>query len=1070
VPRFAARAVVGIVSAIVLIGLGGAQPDGALAQEAGESVHSSHLGSMRYRMVGPYRGGRSTAYTGVPDRPHTFYMGTTGGGVWRTVDAGTTWQNLTDGQIEAGGIGAVAVAPSDPNVIYAGTGSACIRGNVSPGIGAYRSTDEGKTWSFIGLPEAGQIGRIVVHPDDPDTVWVAALGNAFGPNEERGVFKSTDGGASWRKVLYLDERTGVVDLSMHPTNPRILYAGAWGGERKPWTLLSGSRLGGIYRSTDGGESWDKLENGLPGGMVGKTAVQVSPANPDRVYALFEHERGGLYRSDDGGGSWRLINDDHSLWERPWYYMHITPDPQNENVVWISNVLLQKSVDGGQSFRPIAQVHPDNHGIWINPDDSNIVLNVNDGGGTVSLTGGKTWSTLRNQPTAELYRVAVDEQTPYRLYGSQQDNTTISVPSRLPSGMVSDFEDEFQFGGCESGHMAVDPNDPNIVYAGCYGGTITRYDRRTGQSRDVIAWPQLQLAQAREDLRYRFQWNAPIRISPHDSSILYHTAQKVLRSDNEGQSWTEISPDLSTNDPEHQGYAGGPITRDGTGVEIYGTVFALEESPLAAGMLWAGSDDGRLHVSRDAGGSWTEITPPDLPAGATINSIDLSRTREGRALIAAFRYREADQQPYVFATDDFGTTWRRLTDGTNGIPDHHFVRVVREDPARPGLLYAGTEFGMYVSFNDGESWQSFRLNMPATPITDLQVHRNDLVVSTQGRSFWILDDLTPLHGLTADVLAADATLLPPRDTYRMNSGGFSINDGFRAEDAPAGVYLAYTLGRSLEGAITLEVLDAAGAVVQTFSSEEQPLPPIPESFLVLAEIFGFSLGQPRLSTEMGTHRVLWNLRGAPPVLPPGAVIFGFPAGGMVPPGTYTARLTIGESVQEAAFSIAADPRGTATQEEMRRQYEFLNQVAGKIGEIGQKIIALRSVRSQVQAVSAQVAESAADEATRTGVADAAEAIVARLTELENELVQTKSRSFEDPLNYPGKLTALLANVHASANSGADAPPTDGAVELFAQLSLQADGIFGHIDTVISDDVQAFNELVAGIDRPAVVISR
>ena len=590
-----------LTAALVAVAVFGVDPSPAQAQDdPNVVVDPAHLHGLSYRMVGPYRGGRSTAYDGVPSSPHTFYMGSTGGGVWRTEDAGTSWTNLTDGQIAAGGIGAVAVAPSDENVIYVGTGSACLRGNVSPGIGAYRSTDRGATWDFIGLPDAGQIGRIIVHPDEPDTAWVAALGNAFGPNEDRGVFKTTDGGTTWRKVLYINERTGVVDLSMDSTNPRVLYAGAWAGERKPWTMLSGSEAGGIYKSTDGGETWNRLEGGLPGGLVGKTAVQVSPANPNRVYALVEHEKGGLYRSDDAGASWRLINDDHSLWERPWYYMHITPDPQDENTLWISNVLLQKSVDGGASFLPIGQVHPDNHGVWVNPHDSDIVLNVNDGGAAVSLSGGSSWSTLRNQPTAELYRVAVDHQFPYRLYGSQQDNTTISVPSRLPVGMVSDFQDEFQFGGCESGHMAVDPRDPNIVYAGCYGGTITRYDRRTGQSRDIIAWPQLQLAQAREDLKYRFQWNAPIRISPHDNSILYHAAQKILRSDNEGQSWTEISPDLSTNDPEHQGYAGGPITRDGTGVEIYGTVFALEESPLTAGTLWAGTDDGRMHVSRDSG--------------------------------------------------------------------------------------------------------------------------------------------------------------------------------------------------------------------------------------------------------------------------------------------------------------------------------------------------------------------------------------------------------------------------------------------------------------------------------------
>ncbi len=1046
-------------------------PSAATAQDdPNQTIEPAHLAELSYRMVGPYRGGRATALNGVADEPHTFYMGSTGGGVWRTEDAGATWNNLTDGQIAAGGIGAIGVAPSDANVLYVGTGSACLRGNVSPGIGAYKSTDAGATWNFMGLPNAGQIGKILVHPNDPDTLWVAALGNAFGANEERGVFKSTDGGNTWNKVLYLDERTGVVDLSMHPTNPRVLYAGAWGGERKPWSLLSGSTLGGVYKSTDGGETWNKLENGLPEGMVGKTAIQVSPANPDRVWALFEHEKGGLYRSDDAGASWRLINDDHSLWERPWYYMHITPDPQDENTVWIANVLLQKSIDGGKSFLPLAQVHPDNHGVWINPNDSNLLLNVNDGGGAVSLSGGNSWSTLRNQPTAEIYRVAVDNQFPYRLYGSQQDNTTISVPSRLPSGMVSDFEDEFQFGGCESGHMAVDPRDPNIIYAGCYGGTITRFDRRTGQSRDIIAWPQLQLAQAREELRYRFQWNAPIRISPHDSSILYHAAQKVLRSSNEGQSWVEISPDLSTNDPEHQGYAGGPITRDGTGVEIYGTVFALEESPHTAGTLWAGSDDGRLHVSTDAGESWSEITPPDLPEGTTINSIDLSRHQDGRATIAGYRYREADRAPHIFATDDFGATWRNLADGTNGIPADHFVRVVREDPDRRGLLYAGTEYGMYISFDDGAHWQSLQLNMPVTPVTDIQVHEQDLVISTQGRSFWILDDLTPLHQLTDAALAAAATLHPPRDTHRVHSGGFSISDGYRAQDAPAGAFLSYTLSVDQEDLVKLEILDGEGTMIQTFSSATPPPLPIPESFRILAEIFGIPLGQPQLSAALGTHRVLWNLRAMPPMLPPGAVIFGFPAGPLVPPGSYIARLSIGEDVQEENFRVLADPRGDATQDDFERQFEFLQAVAGGIAELGQNLTKLRSARTQVTVVAGQIAGAEIDAEIQSDVAAAAESLAAQLTAIEDQLVQTKSRSFEDPLNYPGKLTAMLANVQASANSGSDAPPTDGALAFFAQLQEQAAGIYAELQALLDDEVPAFNALVADIDRPAVVISQ
>ncbi len=1052
-----------------------AVPRAAAATARGDDpnvlVDPALLQGLHYRMVGPYRGGRSTAATGVPGQPHTFYFGSTGGGLWRSTDAGESWVNLTDGQIDAGGIGAVAVAPSDPNVIYLGTGSACIRGNVSPGVGAYRSTDGGRTWRFIGLRHAGQIGKILVHPRDPDTAWVAALGNAFGPNPERGVFRTRDGGDTWEKVLYLNERTGVVDLSMHPTNPRILYAGAWGGERKPWTLLSGSTEGGVYRSTDGGDTWDKLEGGLPGGLVGKVGVEVSPANPERVWALIEHaERGGLYRSDDAGEHWRLINQDHSLWERPWYYMHITADPQDENTVWVSNVFLSRSVDGGASFTPVPTAHGDNHDLWINPDDPRIMINADDGGAAVTLNGGRTWSTLRNQPTAEIYRVTVDEQFPYRLYGSQQDNTSVSVPSRLPPSMISDAEDEFQFGGCESGHVAVDPRDPNIIYAGCYGGSITRFDRRTGQAREIVAYPQLQLAQLRSELRYRFQWNAPIRISPHDPNVLYHTAQVVLRSDDGGQSWREISPDLTTNNPEHQDYAGGPITRDGTGVEVYGTIFAFEESPLTPGELWAGSDDGRLHLSRDAGATWREITPPALPSGATINSIDLSRRRAGRAIVAAYRYREADFHPYVYATDDYGASWRSLADGRNGIPDGHFVRVVREDPERAGLLYAGTEFGVYVSFDDGGHWQSLQLNLPVTPVTDIQVHRGDLVLSTQGRSFWILDDVSPLRQLTDAVAEADAWLFAPRPAYRLGGGGFGFSGGRRAEDAPAGAILYYALGEGIEGPVQLEITDADGELVRTFSSDPSAAPPLPEALRVLAAAFGFDLGGARLETGRGLHRFVWDLRYPAPKLPPGAVIFGFLQGAYAVPGTYTATLRVGESERSQSFEVRADPRTDTPPEAFESQFDFLQQVAERLERVADAVTTLRAVRQQVKEAAERGAKALHDEPAVAELEQAAEAIAAALTDIEEQLVQTRSRSFEDPLNYPGKITAQLANLQAVVNSGADAPPTDGAVERLADLDAQMAPLLERLDAVLETDVAAFNARVAELGVPAVVVRK
>ena len=1079
-----------LAAALLLASVGGA----SAAPQNGASPSDSpsgdpYLAGLEYRMVGPHRGGRVTTVTGVVGKPHTFYFGGTGGGIWRTEDAGESWENLTDGQIGAGGIGAVAVAPSDPNVLYLGTGSTCVRGNVSPGLGAYRSTDAGKTWQSIGLENAGQIGKMVVHPTNSQVVFAAAMGNAFGPNEERGVFRSTDGGDSWEKVLYLDERTGVVDLSIDPRNPRVLYAGAWGGaERKPWDIRSGSDHGGVYKTTDGGDSWDKLAGGLPEGMVGKVGVAVSPADPDRVFAIVEHEKGGLYRSEDGGETWKLINESHMLWERPWYYSHVIPDPRNANTVWVANVFLQKSEDGGQSFTPVASGHPDYHAIWINPDNTDLMIIGDDGGAEVSLTGGRSWSTIRNQATAELYRVSVDDQFPYRLYGAQQDNSTISVPSRLPPGMASDHEAEFQVGGCESGHIAIDPRNPDIIYAGCYGGSITRLDRKTGLTREIIAYPQLQLAQDRGELKYRYQWNAPIRISPHDPGVLYHTSQFVHRSTDEGHSWQIISPDLTTDNPEHQGYSGGPLTHDGTGVEIYGTIFAFEESALTPGVLWAGSDDGRLHVSRDNGDSWTEVTPAEMPAGATINTIDLSALQDGRAFVSAYRYREADLHPYVYATDDYGASWRSLTDGRNGIPSNHFVRVVREDPDRRGLLYAGTEYGMYISFDDGANWESLQLNLPVTPVTDLQIHHRDLVLSTQGRSFWILDDLTPLYALTDEVRAAAAWLAEPRDAYRLNgTGGFSLPGGRRADDAPGGVIFDYFMGEDTEGPVTLTVADADGTVVRELSSEPPPGPqrPIPEVFLILAETFGLDLVGRLLSTTPGHNRYVWDMSYEAPKLPEGAVIFGWLSGATVLPGTYQATLTAGDETQTRSFEILPDPRGSAPLEDMRAQLEFLRKVEGRLEILGEQVTALRSVRKQAQGAGERVAEvmaatggatgdpdgdeDAAEEDTRAQkVQDAVQALTEHLTAIEEELLQTKSRSFEDPLNYPGKLTAQLANLHTVVNSGSDSPPTATSVERLADLDDEIEDVYARLQEILDSEVASLNVLVNGIELPAVVL--
>jgi len=767
-----------------------------------EAVDPALFSALRYRSIGPYRGGRSTAVAGIAAQPDTFYMGTTGGGVWKTTDAGLTWGNVSDGFFDVASIGAVDVADSDPNVVYVGTGSACIRGNVSIGRGVYKSLDAGKSWTFVGLRDAGQIGRILVHPDDPDLVYLAVLGNPFGASETRGVFRSQDGGETWEKILYVSDTTGAVELSMNPSNPREMYAAFWRAERKPWTVIDASEDGGIYKTTDGGDTWNKLEGGLPQGLTGRIGVSVSPANPERVYALVSaaDPEGGVYRSDDGGDSWRRINRDRNLRTRHWYYSHIIADPVDENTVYVLNASMYRSIDAGDSFQSIRVGHGDTHDLWIDPHDPERMILGDDGGAEISGNGGSSWSPLSNQPTAEIYRVTVDNQFPYRVYGAQQDNSTLSVASQGRGAQ----QDWYTVGGCESGHIAVDPRDPNIAYAGCYIGMITRYDHTTGGRRDIDVYPVLVDGVAPRDLEYRFQWNAPILISPHDPDALYHTSQVVHLSRDGGQSWETISPDLTTDDPEKQGLPGGPLQHDHTSVEVYNTIFAFVESPHSAGELWAGSDDGLIHLSRDGGATWADVTPPQMPVEGTVNTLDISPHRAGRVIATVYNYRMNDFAPYVFQTDDYGASWEMLTDGGNGIPADTPVRVVREDPDREGLLYAGTEFGMFISFDDGAHWQPFQLNLPVTPVTDLRVHEQDLVVATQGRSFWILDDLTPLHEITDDVAAAPAHLFSPRAAIR--------GDGRGARQAVIHYYLA----DEPEGPVSLEILDAAGNVIRTFT--------------------------------------------------------------------------------------------------------------------------------------------------------------------------------------------------------------------------------------------------------------
>jgi photosystem II stability/assembly factor-like uncharacterized protein len=1014
--------------------------------------------SLEFRQIGPFRGGRVTAVTGTSGDARTFYMGSTGGGVWKTQDSGVSWSNLSDGDLTAASIGALAVAPSDPNVLYAGTGSACPRGNISAGDGLYRSTDGGESWTHAGLEKAGQIGRIRVHPDNPDRVYVAVLGNLFGPSPERGVFRSEDGGATWEKVLFVSDRAGAVDLAMSPGNPRLLFAAIWQVERKPWTLESGGEESGLYRSKDGGDTWEKLEKGLPEGILGRIGVSVSGADARRVWALVEAEEGGLFRSDDGGESFRRINSDREFRQRAWYYTHVFADPVDRETVYIANTGLYRSTDGGTDFTYIRAPHGDHHDLWIDPRDPQVLINGNDGGANVSTNGGATWSSQATQPTAEIYRVTLDDQFPYRVYGCQQDNSCVSLPSRTASSGIA-RTDWWVIGGCESGHVAVDPRDPDVTYAGCYGGAIQRQDRRTGQEREITLSSQLAVGQATRDLTYRFQWNAPIRLSPHDPSVLYHTSQFVHRSLDGGQNWETISPDLTYNDTDKQGFSGGPITYDNTGTEVYGTVFAFEESPLVAGLLWAGTDDGRLHLSRDNGSEWQEITPPGVPKWATINAIALSPHGEGRAFLAVHNYRLNDFRPYVFRTDDFGAHWKLLTDGKNGIPANHFVRAVREDPVRKGLIWAGTEYGLYVSFDDGVRWQPFQQELPITPVTDIAIHGSDLVVSTQGRGFWILDDLTPLRALDAAVAAAPAWLYEPRPAYRFGGGSGFGGGGDAGSNPPTGVLIHYAFAEEPEAEVSLEILDASGEVLRKLSSEKEERQ-APSVFRRFRPDAGESR---KLAAKKGMNRYVWNFRLPDAEVEEDVVLWGSANGPRVPPGSYQVRLTAGDWSQTASFEVLADPRPEVAQRDLEAQYDLARTLWERLSESQRALHRLREVRSQAREIAGRMTEAGHGEA----VSRAAEALADHLTEIEETLHQTQAESSQDVLNFPPRLdnqiVALLGDVQS-----ADARPTASEERRAAELAGELDRLLAELHEALTRPLEELDELIAAEGLPAIIV--
>jgi photosystem II stability/assembly factor-like uncharacterized protein len=1030
------------------------------------AVSPKILQALEWRNIGPYRGGRVTTVAGVPGQPRVYYFGGTGGGVFKTTDGGNSWLPVSDATFGTGSVGAIAVADSDPNVIYVGMGESPIRGNVSHGDGVYKSTDAGKTWKHVGLKDSRHIARIRIHPQNPELVYVAAQGHAFGANAERGIFRSKDGGKSWEKVAYVDEKTGASDLAMDPTNPRILYAGFWQVIRRPWSFESGGPGSQLRRSTDGGDSWEKVEGeGLPKGLWGIVGVAVSAANPNRVFAIIEAEKGGVFRSDDGGKKWQRTNDENELRQRAWYYSRIYADPKDADSVYVVNVQFLHSKDGGKTFRPIRTPHGDNHDLWIAPEDPLRMIESNDGGAQVSDDGGQSWTRQDNQPTAQFYHVIADDRFPYWVYGAQQDNSTVGIASRTSHGGI-DRTDWYPVGGCESGFVAPKPGEPEVVYAGCYDGMITRYDHRNEQQRDVSVYPDNPMGWGAEGMKYRFQWTFPIVASRTEPGVLYTAGNVLFRSANEGQSWQAISPDLTRNDASKLGPSGGPITKDNTSVEYYATIFAMAESPREKGLLWTGSDDGLVHVSRDGGKTWSNVTPKELPEWSMISQIDASPHDPATAYVAANRYKLDDFRPFVYVTHDYGKTWVKRT---AGLAEDAFVRVVREDPARKGLLYAGTETGLYVSWDDGGRWQSLQLKLPVVPVTDLVIKDDDLVVSTQGRSFWVLDDLSPLRQAEPAIADEEAHLFKPRTAYRFFGGGGRRPRPGLGSNPPDGAIVYYSLKTAPKEKeeISLELLDSSGKLLRRYSN----LPKDKGKRKGEGEAERQEEGERQeqegarlLPAKAGLNRFAWNLRLEEATKVEGMILWGRGTEGpVVVPGTYQARLTAGGRSWTEPFEVRKDPRVATSAADYQKQFELMLKIRDRLSEIHDAILRIRGVRDQVAAA----VEHAKGTPAETPVNDAGETFKKKLTGIEEALYQTKNKADEDPLNYPIRLNnklAWLSNVVGSA----DGAPTDASYAVFDDLSTKIAEQLAALKNVLAADGEAFNHLIRDKDVPAVAL--
>ncbi len=1014
------------------------------------SVQDSMFHGLKWRNIGPFRGGRSVAATGVVGLPMTYYMGSTGGGVWKTVDDGITWKNVSDGFFQTGTVGDIAVSESNPNLVVVGMGEHAARGVMtSMGDGVYKSTDAGKTWEHIGLESTRHISDVIIHPTDPEILFVAAQGAQYGPSPDRGVYRSLDGGKNWEKVLFVNDITGASSLSMDMENPLILYAALWQHERLPWTITSGGKDSGLYKSTDGGNTWEKMKEGLPK-EFGKAGISVSRANPERVFAVLEAEgdKGGVYRSDDAGKKWTQVNKDRINIARSWYYMEIFADPVDENLVYVLNAPVTKSIDGGKSFKPLATPHGDNHDLWIHPTNNNVMINSNDGGANISNNGGKSWSSQQNQPTSQFYRVITDNLVPYNVYGGQQDNSAIAIASRTNDQGI-DWKDWYSVAGCESAYLAFDPDNPDMVFGGCYQGIIEKWVRASREAKSIKEYPELGLGNAPENFKFRYNWNAPIISSPHNRSTIYHAGNVVFRSIDHGTSWEVVSPDLTRNDKSQQGPGSGPYTNEAAGGENYNTIMYLVESPHEKGVLWAGSDDGLIHLTQDGGTNWKNVTPPNVKEGI-VNSIEVSPHDPATAYVVVMRYKQMDLKPYIYKTSDYGTTWYNITNGITG--EHTFVRVVREDKRKKGLLYAGTETGLFISFDDGQNWQPFQLNLPVVPINDLVIHDNDLVAATAGRSFWILDDLAPIQNVASH--NKPISIFKPKDTYLFFGGHTDKPVPGLGQNPKSGVTIDYYLNTDADSLdLKLEIV-FKGETIRTYTNKK------PKDFKSWP---GGPSKPETLPSKKGYNRFTWDFRKETLPAVDKVFVYGSYAGSHIGPGTYQLKLTLDGTTAETEVTVLKNPNVEGSPADYGEQQAVLTQIERSIKSIHESVTAMRSAKTQLQ----RYAELLKDNEKAKALLDKGKTLLERIDTWEQHLIQPKQKTFQDVINFNNRLNAEFMELKSYVDV-AEPKVTQGAKERLNDLLAEWKTYDNERKAIVGQEMGAYNQLYKDLGLPAIIM--